>query len=113
MKVKTWIKYEESYLPPRCRKLRYRECEEFVEITLPEAKMDSLQLAFEDNSFFGKGKIYFYRGKLWAQAKLSDPNWAEAVLTFVSVGIENITDERRPEMLLLKRREMISAPICL
>lgn len=77
MKVKTWIKYEESYLPPRCRKLRYRECEEFVEITLPEAKMDSLQLAFEDNSFFGKGKIYFYRGKLWAQAKLSDPNWAE------------------------------------
>lgn len=29
MKIKTWIKYEESYLPPRCRKLRYRECEDF------------------------------------------------------------------------------------
>lgn len=32
MKVKTRIKYEESYLPPRCRKLRYRECEEFIDV---------------------------------------------------------------------------------
>lgn len=23
MKIKTWIKYEESYIPPRCRKPRY------------------------------------------------------------------------------------------
>ena len=30
MKIKVWIKYEESYLPPRCRKFRYRECEENV-----------------------------------------------------------------------------------
>lgn len=36
MKIKTLIKYEESYLPPRCRKLRYRECEEYVNIHLPE-----------------------------------------------------------------------------
>ena len=25
MKIRTWIKYEESYLPPRCRKLRYKK----------------------------------------------------------------------------------------
>ena len=27
MKIKTWIKYEEGYIPPRCRKMRYKECE--------------------------------------------------------------------------------------
>lgn len=77
MKIKTWIKYEESYLPPRCRKLRYRECEEYVGINLREATMGDLRLAFEDSSFFGKGKIYLYKGKLWAQAKFHNPSWAE------------------------------------
>ena len=77
MKIRTWIKYEESYVPPRCRKLRYKECEEYVQINLPETTMDSLQLAFEDTSFFGAGKIYLYRGKLWAQAKLRNTAWAE------------------------------------
>lgn len=67
MKIKTWIKYEESYLPPRCRKLRYRECEEHVDIYLKEVSADKLQLAFEDNSFQGKGKIFFYNGKLWCK----------------------------------------------
>lgn len=72
MKIKTWIKYTESYLPPRCRKLRYRECEEYVQITLAETTMDSLRLAFEDKSYFGRGKIYAYRGKLWTRAKMID-----------------------------------------
>ena len=27
MEIKTWIKYEEPYLPPRCRKMRYKECD--------------------------------------------------------------------------------------
>lgn len=36
MKIKTWIKYEESYIPPRCRKPRYNECEEYVNINLSE-----------------------------------------------------------------------------
>ena len=70
MKIKTWIKYEESYLPPRCRKLRYKECEEYVQINLSETTMDSLQLAFVDTSYSGKGNIYFYRGKLWVQEQL-------------------------------------------
>lgn len=74
MKIKTWIKYEESYLPtPRHRKLRYRECEEFIYVNLKEVNMDELKLAFEDNSYEGKGKIYLYKGKLWCKAKVN-PN---------------------------------------
>ena len=38
MNIKTWIKYEESYLPPRCRKLRYRECEDHIDVKLREVK---------------------------------------------------------------------------
>lgn len=70
MKVKTWIKYEESYLPPRCRKLRYRECEDFINVNLKEVDNSELKLAFEDNSYSGKGKIYFYKGKLWCKVKM-------------------------------------------
>lgn len=72
MKIKTWIKWHESYLPPRCRKLRYRECEEYVNINLAETTMENVKLAFEDNSYGGKGKIYFFRNKLWTKAKITD-----------------------------------------
>ena len=69
MKIKTWIKYEESYLPPRCRKLRYRECEEYIDVNLKEVDKVDLKLAFEDNSYGGKCEIYFYKGKLWTKDK--------------------------------------------
>lgn len=69
MKIKTWIKYEESYLPPRCRNLRYRECEDYININLKEVAPEEMELAFEDNSYSGKGKIYFYKGKLWSKVK--------------------------------------------
>lgn len=71
MKIKTWIKYEAPYLPPRCRKMRYRDGEEFVDITLCEASKKDMVLAYEDKSHDGKGKIYRYKGKLWAKEKLS------------------------------------------
>lgn len=77
MKIKTWIKYEESYIPPRCRKPRYKECEDRVDINLPETTMSALQLAFEDSSYQGAGKIFFYKGKLWAQAKVKCTQWCE------------------------------------
>ena len=77
MKIKTWIKYEESYIPPRCRKPRYNECEDYVDINLSEATMNDLRLAFEDSSYYGAGKIFFYNGKLWAQAKLRNSSYAE------------------------------------
>ena len=69
MKIKTWIKYEESYVPPRCRKLRYRECEDYINVNLKEVAPDEMRLAFEDNSYSGKGKIYYYKGKLWSKVK--------------------------------------------
>ena len=71
MKIKTWIKFEVPYLPPRCRKMRYRDDEEFVDITLREAAKKDMVLAYEDKSYEGKGKIYRYKGKLWAKAKLT------------------------------------------
>ncbi len=70
MKIRTWIKYEESYLPPRCRKLRYRECEDYINVNLKEVDGSELKLAFEDNSYSGKGKIYFYKGKLYCKEKM-------------------------------------------
>ena len=72
MKIKTWIKYEESYIPPRCRKPHYNECEEYVNINLSETTMSALQLAFEDNSYDGVGKIFFYKGKLWTKSSIRD-----------------------------------------
>jgi hypothetical protein len=70
MKIKTWIKYEEPYLPLRCRKLRYRECEEHVFINLKEVNRNELELAFEDASPCGKGEIYLYKDKLYARVKM-------------------------------------------
>lgn len=71
MKIKTWIKYEEKYLPtPRCRKYRYRECEEYVDIELAEAPISALSKAFEDRSYGGKGFIYSYNGLFWNAATI-------------------------------------------
>lgn len=70
MKITTWLRYEVPYVPPRCRKVRYEEREEYVEINLCEVSADMLTLAYEDLSYDGKGKIYRYAGKLWANAKM-------------------------------------------
>lgn len=70
MKIKTWIKYEEGYLPTaRCKKLRYKECEEYINAELKEIALSDIKLAFEDNSYEGAGKIYFYNGRLWTMAR--------------------------------------------
>lgn len=69
MKIKTWIKYEESFLPPRCRKLRYKECEDYVDIELAEVPADSLELVFVVKSYDG-GNIYAHNGKLWSKATI-------------------------------------------
>lgn len=80
MKIKTWIKYEESYLPPKCRKLRYKECEDYIDIDLKEIPYNELQLAFEDNSYSGKGKIYFYKGELWSKVKMPNPTLIKGLI---------------------------------
>lgn len=74
MNIKAWLKYEEAYLPPRCRKNRYRECEEYIDIPLAECTMGDLMLAFEDRSYEGKGKIYYRpaNASLWTKANMRD-----------------------------------------
>lgn len=70
MEVITLIRYEMPYLPPRCRKTRYKECKEYVGLTLREARFADFVLAYEDSSYEGKGKIYRYKGRLWFKAKM-------------------------------------------
>lgn len=70
MKIKTWIKYEERYLPKGCRKSRYREREDYINVNLREVDSNDLQLAFEDNSYEGKGEIYYYEGNLYCKTKM-------------------------------------------
>lgn len=72
MKIKVWLKYEKSDLSPRCRKIRYRECEEHIALTMPEATMGDLRLAFEDTSYEGAGQVYGYKGKFWRLARVRD-----------------------------------------
>lgn len=66
MKIKTWIKYTEGYLPTeRSRKLRYKECEEFVDLELKEvSKMDlTLSLIVGESH-----EIYSYNDILYSIA---------------------------------------------
>lgn len=73
MEIKTWVKYEEKYLPtPRCRKFRYRTCETYVSVELAETTMTALQKAFEDKSYLGAGLIYLFHDRLWRVAELRD-----------------------------------------
>lgn len=67
MKIRTWIKYNEGYLPPRCRKLRYKEGEEYVDATLKEVSSTELKKAFDSGMM-----IYSYDGRLWTQAYEKD-----------------------------------------
>lgn len=69
MKIRTWIKYTESYLPTkRHRKLRYRECEDFVNIELKEVDFNSLIPALS----VGNKKYYLFEGGLYIKAKIRD-----------------------------------------
>lgn len=72
MKISVWIKYEEPYLPPRCRKLRYRECDEYVLLPLQETTMKNLRLAFEVTTYEGICNIYSYKRKFWRRAIMRD-----------------------------------------
>ena len=54
MKIKTTIKYYESYIQYRCRKPRYEEQTEVVEINLRETNFENLKLKYESKEW----KIY-------------------------------------------------------
>lgn len=125
MEIRTWIKYEESYLPTSCcRKLRYKECEEYINAVLREISLNDMKLAFEDNSFEGAGKIYFYDDKLWktarrnlsiakdygTQSALEDLIWASAhcssYFSFAFDRLEYGKDTSREHTLKLIEKEM-------
>ena len=74
MTITVWIKYEEAYIPERCRKPRYKECEGYINAEIKEISFNELQLAFEDNSHGGKGKIYYNEEtkSLWTKAVMRD-----------------------------------------
>lgn len=72
MKIKTWIKYEESYLPPRCRKFRYDERDEYIDIELAEVNKAQLRLALIVDEGGCDEHIYAYDGKLWRKAIMRD-----------------------------------------
>ena len=107
MKIKTWIKYEESYVPPRCRKLRYRECEDYINVNLKEVAPDEMRLAFEDNSYSGKGKIYYYKGKLWSKVKsgnfMCNPSFNFHFYSFLSVLFHIIFISNNNQTLQIRR----------
>lgn len=67
MKIKLWTKYNVGYLPPRCRKLRYREEEEYIDVEVKEITAKDLEPAFEASIM-----IYSYNNKLWRQATERD-----------------------------------------
>ena len=75
MKIKTWIKYMEGYLPtPRCRKLRYKECEDFIDVELKEVTINDVKLALRINSDYSNyhNNYYLYNDNLYVKCKSRD-----------------------------------------
>lgn len=68
MKVKTWIKYTEEFIPPRCRKPRYKEKEDYVDIDLKEVDRSLLQRAYRIEDTI----LWLYNGILYRPAISSD-----------------------------------------
>lgn len=69
MKINTWIKYTEGYLPTkRHRKLRYKECEEYINIELKEVSINDVNKKYSVDS-----KIYYeYNNKLYIKCNSRD-----------------------------------------
>lgn len=85
MKIKVNVEYKEAYLPPRCRKLRYKNESKEVTLNIREITKDDAQIAFivhdkghckkyndyhpvpEDDIIY-----YFYKGKLYTLVNWSD-----------------------------------------
>lgn len=69
MKIKTWLKFTEGYLPsPRHRKLRYRECEAYDFVHVKEVERDNTEVAFS------VGETEFILYKTYLYTKVSGVN---------------------------------------
>ncbi len=65
MKFDIPIKYSEPYLPPRCRKYRYREAEDIISVDVEEARETDAPIAFEVDTYREKVILHLYKDKLW------------------------------------------------
>ena len=71
MKLKAEISYYKSFIPYRCRKPRYEEITEIVNINLKEAKKEELVLKYSYN-YVEHIDLYLYKNQLYRKAKISD-----------------------------------------
>lgn len=67
------IKYQEGYIPPRCRKMRYETKEEHVGVLLERAREKDLIPAMEildqmEDSFYGN-MLYLYKDTLYREVR--------------------------------------------
>lgn len=67
MKIETTIKYYEGYIPPRCRKMRYREVTEHVWNEVSECTLSDVELAFKVEG----RPIYAYKGQIYKEEELN------------------------------------------
>lgn len=68
MKIKLWTKYNVGYMPTnRCRKLRYKEQEEYIDVEIKEISKIELKPAFDTGIM-----IYAYDNRLWREASEKD-----------------------------------------
>lgn len=60
--IKANYKYEEGYIPPRCRKVRYREASSVARISFPCVTPDEAPIAFRHlDLYLGEGEYVEYR----------------------------------------------------
>lgn len=69
MKIETTIKFYEGYIPPRCRKMRYKEVFKSVWVNIQETTFDSLKLAYID--LWNNWEVYYYNGKFYKRSFFS------------------------------------------
>lgn len=66
MKIETTIKFYEGYIPPRCRKMRYKEVFKSVWVNIQETTFDSLKLVYID--LWNNWEVYYYNGKFYKRS---------------------------------------------
>ena len=78
MIIKAKFEYKESYLPPRCRKLRYRDREVEIDIEIPETIKENAPLAFRhwDSTVPENTKEYrLYQDQLYTRVARNPSEW--------------------------------------
>lgn len=63
MKIETTIKFYEGYIPPKCRKTRYKEVFKSVWVNIQETTFDSFKLVYID--LWNNWEVYYYNGKFY------------------------------------------------